>query len=1030
MDFQWEFFENLQEFVYVTDLETNELVYLNAYLRKNLGFQSVAECAGKKCYQVLQGRDSPCSFCTNDKLQPGKFYEWLFQNPILNRTVLIKDTMVERDQRKYRLEIAVDTGAGLVNSANNYFFVNSDFIVNECLQRTHSTTDSHAALMHLLAYIGEKFQCGRTYIFEKNKSGGFDNTYEWCAPGVAPQKDMLQNEPAETIDWWLNLFENGQVVVIDDVESIREEYPLAYAALKPQKVKSLVTGPLRMGNEIIGFFGVDNPSPQALPLITPFLQVMDYFIVSILKRRDLVNRLEYLSYHDQLTGALNRNALSKIYEDAAGSMGSVGVIYCDISDLKTVNDHMGHKAGDDLIVHCYGLIRKAFEYDSIYRTGGDEFVVICMNISAFDFDRRVEQLNNLIREDEHHIAVGSVWSDHHPLSIQQLITTADEKMYQNKRDYYSGINPISGQRRDRRRSLVQPEQKRTTRPTTPFSQFIQNNYYDPEALFQSWSMADSPYYLYFGDLQTNVFYISDNMRERFGFQSNIVTDLLNVWAKKISNKEDRTLYENDISDMMHNRKEQHNLRYRVKDCHGENVWIHCRGIMKWDEERRKPLFFSGSVYCQEQDFVIDAITNFPREYAAVSKLTELKQQNLPVAVIGIGLNHFSEINETQGRSTADELLSRIASRLSDRFGHRIFFYRLDGMRFMGIVTPHLQERMELTICEIRKIVEAEYGRANILVRNPCSFGLLHYPEDADSPQALLENIISLISMAKSMPNQEYLMHSPQNILRQKRRAKMALELSQNALNDMTGFYMTIQPIVEPVTERIVGGEILLRWRFQNQDISPAEFVPMLEKSKLILPVGQWAFEQTVRICKRILACRPEFYLSFNVSYLQILDDHYLPFIRRTLEKYRLDASHLVLELTETHFDETPEKLKRFVDGCKQLGMRVALDDFGNGYSSLGLLLRYPANIVKLDRSLLSEITRSKDKLRFIRSIVYACHQFGKLVCVEGVENEEELSIIRDTGCDMIQGFYYYHPMEPRELLPLLMDSPSDPLPEK
>lgn len=536
-------------------------------------------------------------------------------------------------------------------------------------------------------------------------------------------------------------------------------------------------------------------------------------------------------------------------------------------------------------------------------------------------------------------------------------------------------------------------------------------------------MRDSPYYLYFGDMQTNIFYISDNMRDRFGFQSNIVTDLLDIWAKKISNVEDRTLFENDIADMLKNRRESHNLRYRVKDCRGNNIWIHCRGIMKWNDDKTKALFFSGCVYCQEQDFVIDAITNFPREYAAVSKLTELKQQNVSVTVIGMGLNNFTEINETQGRDVADQLISRIAARLSDKFGHRIFFYRLDGMRFMGIATQYLQERLDITILSIRGIVEAEYGRANIMVRNPCSFGVLHYPEDADTPQSLLENIITLISIAKTMPDRDYLTHSPQNILRQKQRAKMALELNHSVLNGMIGFYVAVQPIVEPVSEKIVGGEVLLRWQYQKKNISPAEFIPILEKNKLILQVGQWSFEQTVRICKRIVSIQPNFYLSFNVSYLQILDDQFLPFIQNTLEKYQLDGSYLVLELTETHFDETPEKLKRFVDGCKQLGMKVALDDFGNGYSSLGLLLRYPANIVKLDRSLLREISESKDKQRFIRSIVYACHQFGKQVCAEGVETAEELSIIRDTGCDMVQGFYYYKPMEIRDLFPLLMENP-------
>ena len=102
-----------------------------------------------------------------------------------------------------------------------------------------------------------------------------------------------------------------------------------------------------------------------------------------------------------------------------------------------------------------------------------------------------------------------------------------------------------------------------------------------------------------------------------------------------------------------------------------------------------------------------------------------------------------------------------------------------------------------------------------------------------------------------------------------------------------------------------------------------------------------------------------------------------------------------------------------------MGIYVALDDFGSGYSSMRMLLRYPSSIIKLDRSLISEMMESKENLNFIRSIVFACHQFGKTVCIEGVETEEQNELILDTGCDLIQGYYYYRPMELGNLYQLL-----------
>ena len=119
----------------------------------------------------------------------------------------------------------------------------------------------------------------------------------------------------------------------------------------------------------------------------------------------------------------------------------------------------------------------------------------------------------------------------------------------------------------------------------------------------------------------------------------------------------------------------------------------------------------------------------------------------------------------------------------------------------------------------------------------------------------------------------------------------------------------------------------------------------------------------------------------------------------------------MIELTETHFDEMPDYLEHFIERCDKAGISFVLDDFGTAYSSLHMLLQYPADLIKLDRTLMCELTSSTEKLNFMMSIIYACHRFGKKVCVEGVETQEELQIVRQTECDFIQGFYFYKPLE-------------------
>lgn len=1017
MDFQWEFFENLNEAVYVSEVETQSLIYMNARLRNVLGISDSAEYVGKKCYEVLQGLDRCCKFCTNHLLKENEFYEWTYKNPVLNTTYLIKDTLIVREGKKYRVEIAVDIDSEKIQ-LNNYYFANSDEIIKECMHYMNSRSESDKSIDELLKFIGERFLCERSYIFERNENNCFDNTYEWCKEGVHPQIDLLQNEPEETISWWLDLFGNGQVVVIEDIENIKEQYPLAYAALKPQDIHSLVTGPIYSGDEIIGFIGVDNPDKKMLSILKTLLQFIGYFIRPAFKRRDLVKELDNISNRDVLTGALNRNSLAA-YCSSDIKHESIGVVYCDISDLKLINHELGYEAGDKFILQCYSLIQKTLKTDMIYRIGGDEFVILMPNIGENEFEYTIDNLKSMVRVSKNHIYVGSAWSNDENADIQVLIAFAGKQMFKYKRDYYMSSKSFTKSFDD-----VKPKSNNEVNMNndkSKFMQFIANNNFDPESLFNSITLKNSASYLYFGDLQSNQFYISDNMRDTFGFKDNIVPNLLVEWEKRISTQEDLEMYRHDLSEILTEKKTIHDLRYQVKDCNGNNIWIRCCGILKWNEEKTAPLFFSGRVSCQDNDFVVDAITNFPREHAAIAKINELCKVSDEICVIGFCLNNFTEINETKGRYFGNLILQHISNKLSNRFGSKISFFRLDGMRFMAIVSPTYNSSVEDIVDKMREIIEQEYRTADISVRHPCAFGVLNHNDENESAQMVLENTITLILAAKTFPDVKYIEHSPENIRKMKEMANMALCLGQEVANNMENFRIVVQPIVTADGNEPLKGEALLRWKYKGQNVSPAVFIPLLEKGKMILPVGKWVFEQSVRTCKRILSYEPRFKMSFNVSYLQIMDDDFIKFIEQTLKKYRMDGSHFIAELTETHFDESPEKLKEFVEGCKKLGMQIALDDFGSGYSSLGLLLKYPATVVKLDRSLLAEVTESEEKMYFIRSIVYACHQFGKTVCVEGVETEEEDRIVKNTGCDMIQGYFHYKPVEVSELYEILAE---------
>lgn len=1013
----WNFFEEMDEMVYVSDVENHQLVYINQHLREALGFRSCMDYQGKKCYEILQGRHAPCPFCTNSQLRQGKFIAWVHNNPVLSKRFLIKDSLLVSQGRKYRIEIAIDSDSK-TSGYMPYFHARNETILNECLQQIFSTPSPETAMEQLLAYIGKTFGCDRAYIFEID-GRHTSNTYEWCAENVLPQKELLQKVSLNGIGWWLDLFADNQVTVIEDLENIRRQYPEAYAVLKPQNITSLVAGPIKsdgQNEEIIGFLGVDNPDKQKMSLVAPFLNVIGYFTLTLLRRRDLLARLSELSYHDQLTGALNRNALAEYYERMP--MKTVGVVYCDITGLKNVNDSLGHAAGDRIICQCYELINRSLQSGKIYRTGGDEFIALCPDCTDTEFQSMVRRLQEAIRRNENHMALGYVWSDDAVLNLEELIIQADQVMYEDKRIYYKKYSRKLGV--ERRRSGPDNREGRLNATSGSFQEFLSTAYCDVEALFKSVAEDNASSYFYFGDMQKNLFYISDNMRDDFGFQDNIVPDLLSLWGKRISTPEFRETYWQDISDMVKKKRAIHDLRYRVKDVKGNNKWIRCYGHMIWNEDRSLPIFFSGRISCQDRQFVVDPITTLPRENASFRELNRLRMDGIRTLIIGFGLNGITELNSTKGRPYGDRLLRKVSETLMENLSAKASFFRLEGARYLAVVTPdYAQEGCEAWISRIQEIVKNCYTEMEIQVSKVCSFGVMEYPCEDFMPEDVVENMVSLIRLAKQEPGQEYFDYSADNVRRIKECSNLTLKLGEDVLQNMNNFRIMVQPMVSSETKSVIGGEVLLRWKYQGEDISPAKFIPHLEKDHTIHQVGRWVFEQAVCTCGRIRAYDPDFFLTFNVSLFQLSDEGFLDFMEDTLKKYHVDGSGLIAELTESSLDESTEKLIRFVHECQRMGIRIALDNFGSGCSSLRMILQCPSAIIKLDRSLIREVMGSREKMSFMKSIIFACHQFGKTVCVEGVEQDAQDEIVVRLGCDMLQGFYYYQPMEVSDIYLLI-----------
>lgn len=307
-------------------------------------------------------------------------------------------------------------------------------VLNSCVGKLNSDTDIDVGINNLLATVNGYFQADRTYVFEIDPDRDvLINTFEYiCGQEVSAQMDNLQEVPVSVIKVWMQNFRQGRSYYMSDLEQERGQP--SYEMLKAQQVWRLLAVPLMKGGAMVGFLGVDNP--RAHYDDATLLASIQFFVTNSLDRKKQQAYLEKLSYRDMLTGLYNRNRyIERLEAYKQVQDQQIGAIYIDLNGLKKVNDEQGHRAGDELIVRAAGTIAGIFAEDA-YRVGGDEFVVILLDVSREDFARKTEQLRRQMQENSVDASIGGVWQASTE-NLEDLLRRADENMYKEKKRYYS-----------------------------------------------------------------------------------------------------------------------------------------------------------------------------------------------------------------------------------------------------------------------------------------------------------------------------------------------------------------------------------------------------------------------------------------------------------------------------------------------------------------------------------------------------------------------------------------------------------------
>lgn len=402
-----------------------------------------------------------------------------------------------------------------------------------------------------------------------------------------------------------------------------------------------------------------------------------------------------------------------------------------------------------------------------------------------------------------------------------------------------------------------------------------------------------------------------------------------------------------------------------------------------------------------------------------------KDADLNIAFLYVDIDDFSNINSSLGNELGDQLLLHL-SKIISGIGYRYtkYVYQIGSDEF-AVVLYDFGADVNMVVEVANQIIHGVEQPINLEgyeLRSSCAVGVCVFPECAVDADTLIKNASSAKENAKKIGYGSFSVYTQEMSKRANMRTLITEDLRE-AL-DRNEFYLQYQPMIDTVTEQIRGVEALLRWRHTSLgNITPDIFIPVIEDLGLIHAVGKWVIYTACREISKLQDMGyPELAVAINISAHQFNKGDIATIVAEAIWETGIAPQNVELELTEAVVMSDTEKSVLMLNVLQSMGVKIAVDDFGTGYSSMNQLTKFPISILKIDRCFIHDLNENRANLAIVSTMIRMGQQLGFKVVAEGVETREELDILRNEGCDIIQGFYYSKPLAISDLIKYLQDN--------
>lgn len=425
----------------------------------------------------------------------------------------------------------------------------------------------------------------------------------------------------------------------------------------------------------------------------------------------------------------------------------------------------------------------------------------------------------------------------------------------------------------------------------------------------------------------------------------------------------------------------------------------------------------------EKRSLTDSLTDVCNRFAYLERMNALLASSTHVshtiqhAVFFLDLDRFKQVNDTLGHAVGDALLVEMAKRIQGLLKNKDILARYGGDEFVITLTNIVHPREAAKFAEkLIRVIEEPVILNGQEIFVSTSMGVSIFPTDGETTEQLINRADKAMAFSKQNGRNGYAFYFDELHTDTKRVLLLDTELRKAI--DQRDFTLHFQPKIDAKNLQLIGVEALVRWQNDKLGfVSPAEFIPYAEETGLIIPLSEMIFELACESHKQLVdAGYTKVPIAINVSSIQFQQQNFLESIQNILERNNASAVNFEIEMTErTVMNSASETVSKLVK-LKQMGFKLSIDDFGTGYSSLSYLVRFPLDILKIDRSFIQHICSLDDKQAVVDAIIQMSHRLKMKVVAEGVESAQQVELLKEMGCDYIQGYYYSKPLPINELI--------------